>query len=136
MKKSLVVITLLLTVTGLAQAVPPQNPVQVNAMIEQLKSLHQQGVSMHRDYDPEDPAQLKACQAAHTGLGAQATELRSRAAKLPELAYRVNLTMAANDAVGCVSCTSDGSDCDAIPAALKRVDRQMEAGTDTDGGGD
>ncbi|HEX5677766.1 MAG TPA: hypothetical protein VFX91_07340 [Alcanivorax sp.] len=126
--KPLVVITLLLTVTGLAQAVPPQNPVQVNAMIAELESLHQKGVELHSDYDAADKAQLKACQAEHAGLGAQATELRARAAKLPELAYRVNLTMAANDAVGCVSCTSDGSDCDAIPAALKRVDRQMKAG--------
>ena len=41
MKSSWVVITLLLTVTGLAKAVPPQNPEQVNAMIEELKSLHQ-----------------------------------------------------------------------------------------------
>ena len=88
------------------------------------------GVDLHDDYDPEDNAQLKACQAEHAGLGAQATELRNRAAKLPELAYRVNLTMAANDAVGCVSCTGDGSDCDAIPAALKRVDQQMKAGTE------
>ena len=134
MNKSLVVITLLLTVTGLARAVPPQNPEQVNAMIAELKTMHQQGVELHRDYDANDKAQLKACQAEHTGLGAQATELRNRAAKLPELAYRVNLTMAANDAVGCVSCTSDGSDCDAIPAALKRVDRQMKAGTDAAGG--
>ena len=134
MKSSWVVITLLLTVTGLAKAVPPQNPEQVNAMIEELKSLHQQGVELHRDYDSEDPAQRKACQAEHAGLGAQATELRNRAAKLPELAYRVNLTMAANDAVGCVSCTGDGGDCDAIPAALKRVDRQMKAGTEAAGG--
>ncbi len=128
--KPLVVIALLLTVTGLAHAVPPQNPEQVNAMIEELESLHEQGVDLHDDYDPEDNAQLKACQAEHAGLGAQATELRNRAAKLPELAYRVNLTMAANDAVGCVSCTGDGSDCDAIPAALKRVDQQMKAGTE------
>ena len=84
MKSSWVVITLLLTVTGLAKAVPPQNPEQVNAMIEELKSLHQQGVELHRDYDSEDPAQRKACQAEHAGLGAQATELRNRAAKLPE----------------------------------------------------
>ena len=39
--------------------------------------------------------------------------------------------MAAN-AVGCVSCTSDGGDW-AIPAALKRVDRQMKAGTEPPG---
>ena len=37
MKTSWVVITLLLTVTGLAKAVPPQNPEQVNTMIEELK---------------------------------------------------------------------------------------------------
>ena len=60
MKTSWVVITLLLTVTGLAKAVPPQNPEQVNTMIEELKSLHQQGVELHRDYDSEDPAQRKA----------------------------------------------------------------------------
>ncbi len=127
--KPLVVLTLLLTVTGLARAVPPQNPEQVNGMIAELESLHQKGMALHRGYDASDEAQLKACQAEHAGLGAQATELRNRAAKLPELAYRVNLTMAANDAVGCVSCTSDGSDCDAIPAALKRVEQQMKAGT-------
>lgn len=132
--KPLVVFTLLLSLSGLAYAVPPQNPEQVNAMTAELESLHQQGVELHRDYDSEDPAQRKACQAEHAGLGEQATELRNRAAKLPELAYRVNLTMAANDAVGCVSCTSDGSDCDAIPAALKRVDQQMKAGTEAAGG--
>ena len=127
MKTSWVVITLLLTVTGLAKAVPPQNPEQVNTMIEELKSLHQQGVELHRDYDSEDPAQRKACQAEHAGLGAQATELRNRAAKLPELAYRVNLTMAASAAAGCVACDQGADQCDSVAPALDRVRHQLNA---------
>ena len=77
MKTSWVVFTLLLTITGLARAVPPENPEQVNAMIAELKSLHQQGVELHRTMIPRPGAAWR--QAEHAGLGAQATELRNRA---------------------------------------------------------
>lgn len=127
-----VIMAVLLAATSAVHAVPPQNPDQVTAMVAELESLHQQGVRIHSDYDPEDQAQRNACQAEHADLEAEATELRDRAAQLPELAYRVHLTMAANQAVECVSCASPGNKCDSIPVALERVDQQMKAGSDSD----
>lgn len=117
----------LLALAGLAQAVPPQDPDVINAMTAELTRLHDTGVALHAKLDPAKADQVKACQAKHADLPDQARDLRERAAKLPTLAYRVNLTMAANDAVSCVSCDSDGSACASIPAALKRVQQQLDA---------
>lgn len=123
--KKLLVFTLALTLCGLAQAVPPKDRAQVNKMVADLQHLHDAGLALHKKYDYAKKDQVKQCRQSKGALVKQATALRGNAAKLPTLAYRVNLTMAASDAVACVSCDLDGGTCDSIPSALKRVHRQL-----------
>ncbi|WP_101675371.1 hypothetical protein [Alloalcanivorax mobilis] len=117
----------LLAFAGLALAVPPKDPKVIHGMMDELRELHDAGIALHKDLDPAKKAELKTCQEKHADLPEQARTLRERAAKLPVLAYRVNLTMAANDAVACVACDTDGSACDSIPGALQRVQKQLDA---------
>lgn len=116
----------LLAFAGLAHAVQPQDPEVIRAMTSELIQLHETGVALHDQLDPAKKNQVAACQAEHGKLPDQARALRERAAKLPVLAYRVNLTMAANDAISCVTCDSDGSACDSIPPALERIQHQLD----------
>ena len=106
-------------------AVPPENPEQVKSMIGDLESLVDQGRALKSDYDPSDEAVVKACRAEHGALHDQAVAVRDSAAKLPGLAYRVNLTMAASAAAACVSCDQGADKCDAVAPALDRVRHQM-----------
>lgn len=124
--KKLLVFTLALTISGLAQAVPPQDGAKVDKMVSDLQHLHDAGRALHKKYDYAKKDQIKQCrQDQGDDLVKQATALRENAAKLPVLAYRVNLTMAASAAVSCVSCDLDGGSCDSIPPALERVHRQL-----------
>lgn len=123
--KKLLIVALALTVSGLAQAVPPKNRTQVEKMVNQLQQLHDTGVALHKQYDYADKDDVKQCRKAKGDLVRQARDLREKASKLPTLAYRVNLTMAASDAVACVSCDLDGGTCDSIPPALDRVHHQL-----------
>ncbi len=116
---------LTLSLAGPALAVPPENPGQVKGMIDDLETLADQGRALKQDLDPADDAAVKACRAEHGALHEQAVALRDTAAKLPQLAYRVNLTMAASAAAGCVACDQGAGQCDAVAPALDRVRHQM-----------
>ncbi|MBF5054855.1 hypothetical protein Y5W_00149 [Alcanivorax sp. 521-1] len=118
---------LTLSLTGPALAVPPENPDQVNGMIDGLETLADQGRALKQDLDPADQAAVKACRAEHGALQEQAVALRDSAAKLPQLAYRVNLTMAASAAAGCVACDQGADQCDSVAPALDRVRHQLNA---------
>lgn len=123
--KRLLILTLGLTLSAVALAVPPQDRAKVEKMISQLEHFREAGLALHEKYDYAKPDQVKQCQAEKGALVKQAKSLRERAAKLPVLAYRVNLTLAASDAVACVSCDLDGGTCNSIPAALQRVHHQL-----------
>src|SRR5699024_936534 len=123
--KKLLLIAFALVISGVAQAVPPQDRAQVDEIVSQLQHFHDAGLALHKKYDYAKKDQVKQCQAAQGDLVKQAEELRERAAKLPVLAYRVNLTLAASSAVSCVSCDLDGGSCNSIPPALERVHHQL-----------
>ncbi len=123
--KKLLLVAFVLAISGLAQAVPPQDRAQVDKMVSQLQHFHDAGLALHKKYDYAKKDQVKQCQAAEGDLVQQAKDLREQAAKLPVLAYRVNLTLAASSAVSCVSCELDGGSCDSIPPALARVHHQL-----------
>lgn len=125
--KRLLISTLALCLTGPALALTPDNPERINGMIAELETLHGGGQAFKKDYDPADQAALKPCRAEHGALHEQALALRDRAAKLPQLAYRINLTMAASAAADCVACDQGAARCDAVPPALQRIRKQMNA---------
>ena len=106
-------------------AVPPENPDKVKGMINDLETLAGQGRALKSGHDPADPAAVTACRAEHGALHDRAVALRDGAATLPQLAYRVNLTMAASAAVACVACDQGADKCDAVAPALERVRHQM-----------
>lgn len=126
--KKLLVFVFALTIAGVAQAVPPKDPAQVHKMVSELQHLHDAGLALHKKYDYSNKDQVKQCRSAKGDkLVKQARGLRENASKLPTLAYRVNLTLAASAAVSCVSCDLDGGSCDSIPPALERVHKQLTA---------
>ncbi|MCC4307032.1 hypothetical protein LL252_00485 [Alcanivorax marinus] len=124
--KRLLISALALCLAGPALAVAPENPERINGMIAELESLHASGQALKKGYDPADESALKTCRAEHGALHEQAVALRDRAAKLPQLAYRVNLTMAASAAADCVACDQGADRCDAVAPALARTRQQME----------
>lgn len=126
--KRLLVFVFALMIAGLAQAVPPKHPAQVKKMVSELRHLHDAGLALHKKYDYSKKDQVKQCRSTKGDkLVKQARGLRENASKLPTLAYRVNLTLAASAAVSCVSCDLDGGSCDSIPPALERVHKQLTA---------
>lgn len=125
--KRLLMLSLALCLSGPALAVAPEEPELVKNMIAEVEALHASGAALKKNHDPADEAAVEACRAEHGDLHEQAVALRDRTAKLPQLAYRINLTMAASAAAGCVACDQGADQCDSVAPALQRTRKQMEA---------
>ena len=97
----------------------------VEHLLRGLHSLHDAGVSIHKEYNFNDLNQLRSCVGKHGNLRDKAKGLRQQATSLRDYPNRVNLTLAADNAFTCVYCGGNGEDCAKILPFLEQVESNL-----------
>ncbi|MCE7524203.1 hypothetical protein [Alloalcanivorax xenomutans] len=99
----------------------------IDSLMTRIAALEQTGRELHEKYPDSKTAEAqKACKADFPDLPEQARNLRGEAAALQTLAFKVHLSMAANDLVQCVDCLGTVTSCDGASASLERARDQMK----------
>jgi hypothetical protein len=111
-----------------AERVDGQLRQEMQRFLQDLATLYEAGMRIHREYDMSDLNQLRACVVENGSLRDKAKLLRERVSRLDRMDHRTKLTMASNDAFSCVYCGGTGKDCINIPAAIKAVRDSLASG--------
>lgn len=99
----------------------------IDSLMIRIAKMEQTGRELHEKYPDSKTAEAqKACKADFPDLPEQARNLRGEAAALQTLAFKVHLSMAANDLVQCVDCLGTVTACDGASASLERARDQMK----------
>ncbi|WP_133491884.1 hypothetical protein [Alcanivorax sp. 24] len=99
----------------------------IDSLMIRIAKMEQTGRELHGKYTDGKTAEIqKACKADYPDLPEQARNLRGEAAALQTLAFKVHLSMAANDLVQCVDCLGSVTACDGAAASLERARDQMK----------
>lgn len=126
MRKAL---TALLLVSLCAPALADPPSADAKKIYAALKEIHTKAPPIRKSNQND----LRACVAAMDGWRSKAMAMRGRVQKLDASAYSgafddaMDLGQAADQAMSCTYCASDGKTCPALGATLKKVDTRWKA---------